>query len=146
MKNIYLGLIGLLLVVVMVSGCTSSSNTTSETNTQADSTYKTYNGFLTFQYPESWTINQESPKWVLFNTPMGETRIWLYNTTDSPVKYSVFQEKKIDSTTYGTKTNTYEDTDDTVSYVIRKNGKDFFMVGVKGQESDYLHIIKTVQF
>ncbi len=47
-----LGIIGILVLVVFASGCTSSSNNSTTTNSK---NYSSEN--LTFNYPDSWTLN-----------------------------------------------------------------------------------------
>ena len=117
----------------MVSGCTSNTS---------NSGSKTYDGFVSFDYPSSWSIKEESEAWVSFKTPNSEgTLVKFMNTTDSPVNYESFNEKK----TLGNITYVRRQGDNLVTYVIRRNGKDFIIMGVPEDEKSHEMILQSVK-
>lgn len=147
------GIVSILIIVVMVSGCTSSSNnsttatskntspSTTVTNTQ-DPNYNSYNkNGLDFQYPEEWNIEEEGSNWVRFQTLGGQCRVWLYDTTNSPVEIASFTE----SFTAGNRTVKYMADGNTNSYVLRENGKDLFVIGMVGEEMEVKKIMETAK-
>jgi hypothetical protein len=131
-----LGILAILIVVVMASGCTSNTS---------NSGSKTYNGFASFEYPSSWSIIDETESWVRFKTPNSEGNlVKLEDTTDSPVNYEAFDEKTIGNVTYGYMGQVTDV--NLVSYVIRRNGKDFTIMGVIEDEDGYEMILKSAKF
>mgnify|MGYP003194667734 CR=1 FL=1 len=79
-----------------------------------------------------------------FKTPNSEgTLVKLMNTIDSTVNYEAFSEKTVGNITYGRR-----QTGDTnvVSYVIRRNGKDFLIMGIPEDEESHEMILQSAKF
>lgn len=65
-----LTVLGILVLAVTVSGCTSSSSEASY------SSFKTYDNYgYSFEYPDSWVIDYENEANVYFNSSNGQIRI-----------------------------------------------------------------------
>lgn len=126
-----------ILLIVMVSGCTE--------NTGNNSNLKKYNGTAcSFSYPSAWSISSDQGDMIKLKTGNGETRIWVYNS-NSPVEIENFPETKtVGNVTY--KKMPPGSGDNLVSYVIRKDGRDFFMIGVPSDQDGHETILKTVNF
>ena len=61
--------LGLLILAVAISGCTSDSET-------SYSSFKTYNNYgYSFEYPDDWVIDYENEANVYFNSSNGEIRV-----------------------------------------------------------------------
>lgn len=140
-----ISIIGVLVLIVMISGCASSGDTESTSNeTSSNNNLKTYTSSqMSFDYPSDWSVSKEGENWVRFTTPNGETRVWVYTLENSPVEYESFTE----SLTVGNRTYKMLDQgESTVSYVLRENGKDLFIVGMSGDEEGAKIIFETAQF
>lgn len=125
---IFLGAIGL---VIGISGCTSPSNTTTYNNSQ-----------MSFQYPSSWTILNESTNWVQFKTSKGEVRVWIYSRDSEQLGSFTFS----DNETVGDRKYTKMVTGGLTSYGFRGNNSDLFIIASNGNEDGIKQIIETVQF
>jgi len=126
-----LGAIGL---VVGTSGCTSSTSANTYNNSQ-----------MSFQYPSSWSIINESTNWVQFKTSDGEVRVWLYPRDSDQLGSFTFS----DNETVGDRKYTKMVTGVTgglVSYAFKGNNSDLFIIASKGNDDGVKQIIETVQF
>jgi hypothetical protein len=139
---LFSGIMFILIVVVMTSGCTSSSK--NATTSSKNSNYNSYdNNGLSFQYPKEWNLMQASSQLVRFKTPAGDCRIYLYNIGKSPVAYESFTE----SATVGGQTyKSMSMSDGSKSYILRENGKDLLIIGMPNEENGVRKIIETVKF
>lgn len=63
---IVFGIVGILVLVVFASGCTSS-DTANNTKKVAAATFD--NGVISFQYPSNYTVNSSADKSAMVNTP-----------------------------------------------------------------------------
>jgi len=139
MKKIILSIIGLIVLVVVISGCTSSANTYD-------------NSIVTFHYPEKWTVISDENNIIVFNTSdedWGEksVRVAIYNTSESPVQIESFTEEgKAGNNEYKELIVQTSDLDYQLSYVIQKNGYDFIVQGHKLDRDGMKQILETVQF
>ncbi len=134
-------LIGVIIVLaVVISGCTSENKSSS---------YKLYNGSaVSFEYPSSWTLNNESEKyeWISFTTEDGQNIRVGYGVDE--VVYENFPEtKEINNRTYKRLETTVEGMDTTfLTLVVRENGRDFAVLGSLKDEEGMLKLIETFQF
>lgn len=144
MKNIksILGIILVVVLIVALSGCTSTST----------SNQKQYNkDGISFNYPDSWSVTEDriiegsGSNFIKLKTPESETRIWVHSIGNSPVEYDNFP------ITENAGNNTYKKMpaelgSSLVSYVIRKDGKDFFMIGNTLDQEGHKMILESVKF
>jgi hypothetical protein len=123
-----LGAIGL---IVGISGCTSSNST------------NTYNGSqMSFQYPNSWSVINESINWVQFKASEGEVRVWNYAKDSGQLGSFTFS----DNETVGDKKYTKMVTGGLTSYAFQGNNSDLFIIASKGNDEGVKQIIETIQF
>lgn len=141
-KNSILGIIAIVVLIVALSGCTSTS-TSNEKQYNKDN--------ISFNYPDSWSVTEErviegsGANFIKLKTPKSETRIWVYSLDKSTVGYDNFPvTETVGNVTY--KKMPAELGSSLVSYDIRKNGKDFFMIGAVEDETGHKMILESAKF
>lgn len=126
----FVAILGAIGLVIGISGCTSS-------------TASTYNGSqMSFQYPSSWSIINESTNWVQFKVGDGEVRVWNYPKDSEQLGSFSFS----DNETVGDKKYTKMVTGGLTSYAFQGNNSDLFIIASKGNDEGVKQIIETIQF
>lgn len=145
-KYSILGVIAIVVMVVALSGCTSTSTSNPNSNQKQ---YDKNN--VSFNYPTSWSITEDSviessgAPFIKLKTTNGETRIWVYPIEKTTIEYNNFPTTEtVGNVTY--KKMPPELGSSLVSYVIRKNGKDFFMIGATEDEAGHKMILESAKF
>ena len=129
-----LGVLGIVGLIAATSGCTSSSNAATYNNSQ-----------MSFQYPDSWKVINESENWVQFKASIGEVRVFLYPKDSGQLGSFTFSDNEtVDDRKY-TKMVTGVN-GGLVSYAFRGNNSDLFIIASKGNDEGVKQIIGSVQF
>nr|WP_321422762.1 hypothetical protein [uncultured Methanobacterium sp.] len=141
-----MGVIAIVVMVVALSGCTSTSTSNSNSNQKH---YDKNN--VSFNYPTSWSVTEDSiiessgAPFIKLKTGESEARIWVYPVDKSTVEYGNFPvTETVGNVTY--KKMPAEVGSSLVSYVIRKDGKDFFMIGATEDEVGHKMILESATF
>lgn len=145
-KYSILGIIAIVVLIVALSGCTSTST--------SNSNQKQYDkNNVSFNYPTSWSVTEDriiessGAPFVKLKTDESETRIWVYPVDKSTVEYDNFPTTEtVGNVTYKKMPPELLNGDELVSYVIRKDGKDLFMIGNILDQEGHKMILESVKF
>lgn len=140
-KEVILGLISILVIVVLVSGCTSSSS----------SSGKTYNGSqMSFQYPsdcEVKEIGSENGTFVRVNKDSKTEAAVRIMDNPAETKNAVASSStyKGQETIGGAVCDIYKDSDGIYNYFFQKNGKNILVFSGDLSTDTAKQIIETIQ-
>jgi uncharacterized lipoprotein YehR (DUF1307 family) len=138
-KEVISGLISILIIIVMISGCTSSSSA------------KTYNGSqMSFQYPsdcEVKEIGSENGTFVRVNKDSkteAAVRI-MDNPTETKNAIASSSTYKGQETISGVVCDVYKDSSGIYNYFFQKNGKNILVFSGDLSTDTAKQIIETIQ-
>ncbi len=145
----FLMVLGILILAVTISGCTSDTET-------SYSSFKTYNNSLmSFDYPDSWVIDYESTdsSGVYFNSSNGEVRVQIYDIVSEDVHTGeevyigrIFDSANYESKTIGNKTYRFVSEDDWFAYAIDlPDNKELYVRGNSKDNEGLQKILETFQ-
>ncbi|NLJ39182.1 MAG: hypothetical protein GX432_10525 [Candidatus Atribacteria bacterium] len=141
--------LGILIFVVAISGCTSDTET-------SYSSFKTYdNSLMSFDYPDNWVIDYESTdsNGVYFNSSNGEIRVQIYDIVSEDVHTGekvyigrIFDSANYESKTIGNKTYRFVSEDDWFAYAIDlPDNKELYVRGNSKDDEGLQKILETFQ-